>query len=124
VAATSHVYCIPKQRSNDAWVSAEAAKFIEWVVREGSVTWAGSQAPSFTGVDAAIAASDDPVVTAMTTFVQEQPRARFVPYVPRWNQAFTYLTSATQSIVYRNEDLSLMSEAAGQATAAIKGAAR
>ncbi|SDK58877.1 carbohydrate ABC transporter substrate-binding protein, CUT1 family [Glycomyces sambucus] len=125
VAATSHVYCIPKQRSNDDWVSAEAAKFIEWVVREGSVTWAGSQAPSFNGVDAAIAASDDPVVTAMTTFVAEQPRARFLPYVPRWNQAFTYLTSATQSIVYRNEDpQALMSQAAEQATAAIKGATR
>lgn len=124
VAATSHVYCIPVQRSNDDWVRAEAAKFIEWVVREGSVTWAGSQAPSFNGVDAEIEASDDPVVAAMGTFVAEQPRARFVPYAPRWNQALTYLTSATQSIVYRNEDLSLMSEAARQATAAIKGATR
>ncbi|WP_026930832.1 extracellular solute-binding protein [Glycomyces tenuis] len=125
VAATSHVYCIPKQRTDDDWVRAEATEFIEWVVREGSVTWAGSQAPSFNGVDAEIAASDDPLITAMSTFVAEQPRARFLPYVPRWNQAFTYLTNATQSIVYRNEDpKALMTEAAEQATAAIRGAAR
>lgn len=125
VAATSHVYCIPKQRDNDEWVRAEAARFIEWVVREGSVTWAGSQAPSFNGVDAEVAASDDPVIAAMTTFVEEQPRARFVPYAPRWNQAFTYLTNATQSIVYRNEDpKALMTDAAEQATAAIQGAGR
>lgn len=125
VAATSHVYCIPRQRTNDDWVRAEAEQFIEWIVREGSVAWAGSQAPAYNGVDAEIAASDDPVVAAMTTFVEEAPRARFVPFVPRWNQAFTYLTSATQSIVYRNEDPeTLMSEAAAQATAAIRGAAR
>ncbi|MCD0445417.1 extracellular solute-binding protein [Glycomyces sp. A-F 0318] len=125
VAASSHVYCIPKQRSNDDWVRAEAAKFIEWVVREGSLTWAGSQAPSFKGVGDAVAASDDPVVTAMDTFIDEQPRARYIPYAPRWNQAYTYLTNATQSIVYRNEDAkTLMTDAAEQATAAIRGAGR
>lgn len=125
VAATSHVYCIPKQRTNDDWVRAEAEKFIGWVVREGSATWARAQAPASTAARAEMDASTDPVVTAMRTFVDEQTRARFVPYAPRWNQAFTYLTNATQSIVYRNADpATLMNQAAASATAAIRGARR
>lgn len=125
VAATSHIYCIPKQREDDDQVRAEAEKFISWIVREGSMTWAGSQAPAFRGVQDEIASSDDPLIAAMSTFVDEGPRARYIPYAPRWNQAYTYLTNATQAVVYRDGDPeALMAEAAQMATAAIRGARR
>lgn len=125
VAATSHVYCIPKQRTNDDWVREEAEKFIGWIVREGSAEWAKAQAPASLTARDAMLASDDPVVQAMQVFVDQQTRARFVPYAPRWNQAYSYVVNATQSIVYRNADpTSLMNQAAAQATAAIRGARR
>ncbi|WP_460795891.1 extracellular solute-binding protein [Microbacterium sp. GXF0217] len=125
VAATSHVYCIPKQARNDDWIRTESEKFISWLIREGSSTWGRAQAPAYIGAKEDMLASEDPVVTAMQTFVDESPRARFVPYAPRWNLAFSYATNATQSAIYRNQDpTALLNAAAKQATAAIQGARR
>ncbi|GAA1576151.1 extracellular solute-binding protein [Kribbella sancticallisti] len=87
VVATSHIYCIPKQRKNDEWIQAEAQKFISWLVREGSVAWAGAQAPASRAAIEPIKASKDPLVRKMSVFIDQAKHARFAPYAYRWNQA-------------------------------------
>ncbi|TDD23980.1 extracellular solute-binding protein [Kribbella turkmenica] len=121
VVATSHIYCIPKQRKNDAWIQAEAQKFIAWLVREGSVDWAGAQAPASRAAAAAIARSNDPVVRKMALFIDEAKHARFAPYAYRWNQAFQYLNDALDDVVYQGADVAAeLRRAAARATESMR----
>lgn len=101
VASTSHIYCVPKQRDNDDWIRDQASRFISWLLREGSLEWAQSQAPTNRRVLGQMERSDDPLVRAMTLWVDQSAYARFKPYAPRWNEAYAVLTQAVQSVIYR-----------------------
>jgi multiple sugar transport system substrate-binding protein len=105
VASTSHIYCVPKQRNNDDWIRERASRFISWLLREGSLQWAQSQAPTNRRVLDQMASSDNPLVRAMTLWVEESEHARFKPYAPRWNEAYTVLVEAIQRIIYRQAPL-------------------
>jgi len=119
--ATSHIYTIPIQRTNDDWVRDQAQKFISWLFREGSVDWAGAQAPASTAAAAPIAASTDPVVRKMSLFIDQAKYAHFAPYAYRWNQAFQYLNDAMDNIVYQRADVaSELRAATARATETMK----
>jgi multiple sugar transport system substrate-binding protein len=121
VVATSHIYCIPKQRKNDEWIQTEAQKFISWLVREGSVAWAGAQAPASKAAIEPIRASDDPLVRKMSVFIDQAKHARFAPYAYRWNQAYQYLNDAMDDVVYQGANVeSELRRAASRATATMK----
>lgn len=105
VASTSHIYCVPKHRDNDGWIREHASRFIGWLLQEGSLEWAQSQAPTNKRVLGQMASSDNPLVRAMTLWVEESAHARFKPYAPRWNEASTVLVEAIQRIIYREAPL-------------------
>jgi multiple sugar transport system substrate-binding protein len=121
VVATSHIYCIPKQRDNDDWIRTEAQKFISWLVREGSVDWAGAQAPASKAAVAPVAASKDPLLQKMSVFIDQAKHAKFAPYAYRWNQAYQYLNDAMDDVVYQGAKVEdELRRAAARATVTMK----
>ncbi len=93
VVATSHIYCIPKQRKNNEWIQAEAQKFIAWLVREGSVDCADARLGE-RGGRRGHCQGQRPGGCADASVIDEAKHARFAPYAYRWTQEFEYLDDA------------------------------
>ena len=113
VMSTSHIYCIPKQRENDGWIREQAASFVSWLLREGSLEWASTQAPT----NRLVAKQAE----GMGVYIEQSKYARFMPYAPRWSEAYTVLTDTMQRIVYDGAPVEREMRAVQRRAAAIVG---
>ncbi|GAB3418660.1 ABC transporter substrate-binding protein [Flindersiella endophytica] len=123
VMSTSHIYCIPKQRENDGWIQEQAGRFVSWLLREGSLEWATTQAPTSKHVMEQAKTSDDPLVKTMSVYVEQSKYAHFMPYAPRWSEAYTVLTDTMQRIAYEGAPVEREMRAVQRQAAAMVGSA-
>ena len=119
--ATSHIYTIPIQRTNDDSGPGPGAEVHQLAVPRGQCRLGGCAGAGHTAAAAPIAASTDPVVRKMSLFIDQAKYAHFAPYAYRWNQAFQYLNDAMDNIVYQRADVaSELRAATARATETMK----
>lgn len=105
VASTSHIYSLMMRNPEDLPARDAGARFITWLLQNASLDWARAQAPTNLAVLDQLAGSADPVVQAMSLWVEQASIAKFLPYHPAWSEIQRALDESLQRIVYERADV-------------------
>lgn len=105
VASTSHIYSLMIRDPEDIDARDRGARFIAWLLQNGSIDWAKAQAPTNLAVLDQMRTSTDPAVQGMAMWVEQAEIAKFPPYHPGWPEIQRVLDESLQTIVYQKADV-------------------